>query len=414
MLLPIISGAQSPPVKALDIGDTVPDIEINHIINYPTSTAKFSDFKSNLLILDFWATWCSSCLSNFPKMEALQKEFAGSVRILAVTGQSFGKIKAFFASEAGQKYDFISVTGDTVLNRLFPHRLIPHLVWISREGVITAITSADEVTAVNIRRQLEQQPMDIAVKKDLQTNRPLFLSAGYPAGNKLLYYSILSKGAYPGLGSGTAFRRQNGIIRGRAFTNEVLINIYEAAMWPLFRLRHDTYSQKRLILRVKDTADVLLTKGEYGLYSTANAYNFDIIVPVALADSLYPIMLRDLNRYSDFCGTIEKREEWCLVLRRTGTTDKIRTHGGKKQNTLFYKSPSRLTNYPVSFLVNELNSLKSIPLPVLDETGYTGHVDLELSGATDLKTLSKELQHYGLTLAREKRCINMFVLTDKK
>ncbi|MGN6638920.1 MAG: hypothetical protein ACTHJ8_08405, partial [Mucilaginibacter sp.] len=75
---------------------------------------------------------------------------------------------------------------------------------------------------------------------------------------------------------------------------------------------------------------------------------------------------------------------------------------------------SCLTNYPLSFLVNELNSLQTIPLPVIDETGYGGQVDIELSGATGLQTIRSELLTYGLELVKEKRVINMFVLTDKK
>ena len=59
ILLPILSGAQSQPVKALKIGDTVPDITITSVYNYPASTIHLSDLKGKLVILDFWATWCS-------------------------------------------------------------------------------------------------------------------------------------------------------------------------------------------------------------------------------------------------------------------------------------------------------------------------------------------------------------------
>ncbi|MGN6603443.1 MAG: TlpA family protein disulfide reductase [Ginsengibacter sp.] len=409
---PLVNTAQT--AKALTIGDRVPDIKLANLINYKTGTAHLSDFNSGLLILDFWATWCSGCLNNFSKMQALEKEFKGRLQVLPVTDQSSEKIRAFLDSKAGQQYHIISVTGDTVLRSLFPHRLIPHLVWISKEGRVVAITSADEVNEASIRGILNRQTFALIVKKDLPTNRPLFMREEYPPTDDLLYYSIFSKGYYPGLGSGTVLRREGSVIRGRAFTNEVLINMYEAVMYSLFSARHDTYSQKRRIIRVKDSSEVLLTRGDYGLYSTANAYNFDIMVPVALADSLYPFILRDLNRYSNFIGSIQKREEWCLVLRRVDSTDKLKTRGGKKQNTLFYKKPSCLTNYPLSFLVNELNSLQTIPLPVIDETGYGGQVDIELSGATGLQTIRSELLTYGLELVKEKRVINMFVLTDKK
>jgi thiol-disulfide isomerase/thioredoxin len=73
MLLPILCGAQSPPVRALTVGDTVPDITIRNVYNYPDSVIKLSDLKGKLTILDFWATWCGSCLSAFPEMHDLKK-----------------------------------------------------------------------------------------------------------------------------------------------------------------------------------------------------------------------------------------------------------------------------------------------------------------------------------------------------
>ena len=47
MLLPILAGAQSPPVKALSIGDAVPDITITNVYNYPASTIRLSDLKES-------------------------------------------------------------------------------------------------------------------------------------------------------------------------------------------------------------------------------------------------------------------------------------------------------------------------------------------------------------------------------
>ena len=56
-------------IKPLKIGDKVPDIEFKNIINYKSKTARLSDFKGKLVILDFWGTWCTSCIAAFPKME---------------------------------------------------------------------------------------------------------------------------------------------------------------------------------------------------------------------------------------------------------------------------------------------------------------------------------------------------------
>src|SRR3954466_8754499 len=83
--------------KGLKIGDTVPDIAINNIINYPTKIAKISDFKGKLLILDFWATWCSPCVGMIPKMEALQKQFNDKLQFLPVSYQAYGDVSAYLS-----------------------------------------------------------------------------------------------------------------------------------------------------------------------------------------------------------------------------------------------------------------------------------------------------------------------------
>ncbi|EHQ25090.1 TlpA family protein disulfide reductase [Mucilaginibacter paludis] len=415
----VLAQDKTPNIAALKIGDKVPDITINNIINYKdnggksTTTAKISDFKGKLLILDFWATWCSSCIVNFPKIEDLEKEFGSKLQILAVTNQNRNTINKFFASEAGHKYHITSAVNDTLLAKLFPHRLIPHCVWISQDGHVIAITSAEDVNKVNLTKAISNIESHLTVKKDLEESRPLFLSENYPFDSKLIYYSIFSKGAYSGLGSGTQFRKSNGIVYGRAFTNEVLINIYLAAARGLFEQLKDSYNSKRLLLNVADTTKVLLTKGEYGIFKTDNQYNFDLIVPIAQTDSLYTRMLRDLNRYTDYFGRIEKRDVQCLVLKRTSGVDKLKSKGGKNENTLFFKKPAHLTNFPINYLIKRLNAETSISMPVIDETNYHQMIDIQLSGSLDLDSLRADLKRYDLDLVKERRSLNMFILSDK-
>jgi len=109
-------------IKALTVGDECPDVVLKNIVNYKTMQAKISDFKGKLLILDFWATWCAPCISMMPVTDSLQKVFDGKIQILPVTNEATQTVTAFMQNI--QRIKHIApptVTGDTVLNRLFRH-----------------------------------------------------------------------------------------------------------------------------------------------------------------------------------------------------------------------------------------------------------------------------------------------------
>lgn len=401
--------------KGIQIGQQVPDITIANIHNYKTKTAKISDFKGKLLIIDFWATWCSSCIKNFPKMEDFQKKFAGKIQILASTSQNQETIKKFLKSHStttGKTFNVTTAVDDKILKELFPHNGIPHIVWIDQEGKVAAITGVEEVTELNITQILSGKGNHFKEKLPIDIKRPLFLSDDYLSYNNLVHYSIFTKSANPGLPNGSRLRTEDDIVYGRVITNSSLIQIYEAVARQLFRKASKHYSKKHLILNVADTT---LVTGRFkdGKYDLENQYSYDFIVPVKEADSLYSYMLQDLNRYCGFVGKIENRLVRCYTLLKTKQNDQLKTAGGTIVNTLFYNKPAKLQNCPISYLVNELNSLKEITLPVVDETNYQWNIDIELSGARNLTELNNDLAKYDLQLRENFRVIPMLILSEK-
>ena len=55
----------------IKVGDTAPDILFNNLTKYKTSEQRLSNFSEKLLIIDFWATWCSPCVGMLPRMDSL-------------------------------------------------------------------------------------------------------------------------------------------------------------------------------------------------------------------------------------------------------------------------------------------------------------------------------------------------------
>src|SRR6185437_11984299 len=84
--------AQTVAGPGLRVGEKVPDVVVGNIINYKYKTARLSDFKGKLLILDFWATWCSGCIRAMPKMEALEQQFNGRLQVLGVDDETEGRV----------------------------------------------------------------------------------------------------------------------------------------------------------------------------------------------------------------------------------------------------------------------------------------------------------------------------------
>ncbi len=415
--------ANAQVLKVLQLGDKIPEDLWQAPLQIITpsggkTTLTLNEYRGKLIILDFWATWCSGCIAAMPKLREIQQNFSENIKVLSVTEEGQGKVTAFISRNPQiSSADIPAVVSDTILHKVFPHRFIPHYVWIGKDGTLMATTGTDGLTDPAVRDMLTGSPQKNAVKtkKDLDIQKPLFMSEAFSFGDSLLAYSIFLKGAYSGLPSGNHRISINGTVRGHASTNLPILDIYVSAVIPLFRQLGDKYSAKRNIIEVQNSADIQLKYVDSLSYSTDNLFNYELIVPRQKADSIPLLMLNELNRYSQYTGSIERRMTKCFALIKTGTSSEAyKTKSGPAKNTIGANTgPFVLSNMPVSSLVSRLNSDPSIPLPVVDRTGLTCNIDLTLSGNKSLRSLRAEFQRYGLDLIERQELLNMFVIKDK-
>ena len=407
--------------QALKIGDQMPDITIQNIINYPSTTAKISDFKGKLLILDFWASWCSPCVTMIPKADSLQKAFAGKLAFLQITHQSEKEILPFLKRmKSSWDLEVTTAVNNRQLDKLFPHRNLPHYVWIDETGVVKAMTGYEEITAGNIRKHLEGQQLSLRIKKEKTTpydaDKPFLVGNNGGDGSNLLYHSVLTSYT-DGIPGGWTFSKPGiGDPRRIALTNLTLLWLYRLA----YGEEKQHFGKNKVILEVKDPSKFTSTLSgrKYEDWMRAgNGYCYELQVPAALNEQSFKIMQDDLRRFFyQYKASVEKRKTNCLLLVRTSQEDKLRSTGGSPV-ARFDAFGCNLKNQDLVAFTDRLGIfyLQKHPLPLLNETGYDGKVDLTITARlSDVQAINAELAKYDLKIIEGEREIDMLVISDKE
>lgn len=402
------------PTVGLKIGDKVPDITIDNIISYSTKSAKISDFKDKLLILDFWATSCGSCIENLPHLNNLQSDFKVSVQILPVSYESRERVSKFFKINTNVKgIDLPIVVEDTAIQKLFPHQLLPHVVWIYK-GKYIQQTDAEYVTAHNIQQILQQQPTHWDQKEDVSDfnyNQPLLpVITNKQLGNLNPIYSAVLTGYVPGLPlvSGIV---TDSITKNKRYyiINHSLLHLYALALNSKLPLMAN-----RRIIHVADGGQLIYDKsnGYYTEWQKKNTFTYEAQFDENISTQIIKAALKStLDCQFHLSADIRSEEVDCMVLHLSNTPQLITTHKEK----LISKDPDGTYNHmdhiQIADLVYIINHLDDAP-PLIDETGMKEAFDLNLSSTP--KTFAdwkKILSSQGFQFEWQKRALPMFILT---
>lgn len=146
----------------LSIGDLLPP-SIWHTplptLNYRKDTLTLAAHKGKIIVLDFWATYCSSCLKSMPKLDSLQQEFPDQFFALLVnplgTRDDAAKITATLGKQA--TVHLPTLYQDAVLTPLFDIRGVPTLIWIDEHGGVLAITNRRSISSAFVRHLLNHR-----------------------------------------------------------------------------------------------------------------------------------------------------------------------------------------------------------------------------------------------------------------
>lgn len=142
--------AQEKPLTTtpLKVGDKLPETfwQQEHTVysNGTTTTETLEKYKGKLLILDFWATWCGTCVGKFPITDSVQQENTELKMVLINSNRkdNLQAVQRFYKENPNAKaHPMPTIVGDTLLKALFPHRYVPHYVFIDYRGVVMGLAT---------------------------------------------------------------------------------------------------------------------------------------------------------------------------------------------------------------------------------------------------------------------------------
>lgn len=413
-------------IRALKIGDKVPDILLGELASSPGVTKKISDYKGKLLLLDFWSTWCSICIAQFPKIHKLQEQFADKLIILPVgfDADKEGSIRNFLQKNAGTVRGLnlpsvIQKPTDTLLERLFPFSGLPHEVWIDAEGTLIGLTDHRAITAQNIETILAGNVPKFSVSKPLEfalSSKESFL-VNRGSNGKQVYGSAFTGyiDSLSCISSGKLEKENNAIWYYQV--NLTVPGHYSYAYSTLIPELTWSWGKKKVLIETggkpfyKDfDATANMDNWAYDEFARNNLFGYELHLPATYTEQeAYQYIREDLDRFFGFRSFIEKRNTKYLALIKKGNikneTDNTSTKN--ENDTLTLKAIT------ATFFAQELNWLLPNELEVIDETNYKGTFSLKLDiKIRDLLSMRRQLKQYGFDLVIKEKKLDRLVIKD--
>lgn len=408
--LRLIGGDPLPNVEELHIGDAMPDILIENIINDDATSLRTGDYKDKLLVLDFWTRYCSTCIASMPKLDSLQRVFGDQVKLLSVTYEDEADVSRFYDTNKFLKSNNVSrptAVQDDILRSHFPYRSVPHIVWIYK-GKVVAITRDEYVKGESIQEILDGKPIDWGVSDhNFDPSLPFLVDADNlerAASSAFYNYSELTGEVTSVPVAGTVNYVQDSILNYSrvALFNWSILDAYRILLVNTRSTPPFIATPARVFLEVKDPSRMQPNYNNEAMaeWNRKNLLCYEMVKHGRVDKvEMAKLAVQDLNNKLGLDGRYEKRKVNCLVFVKTDQPITDTLENSKGGMIIPALSVMRF-------------DMKYIYPPTVDETGYTGGLNMQPDDGT-VEGLRKELQRHGLDLIEAEREIECLVISEK-
>lgn len=415
----------------LKVGEQFPNLVFTNVINHTQPELRISDFRGKLVILDFWSTWCSVCIAQFPKLDELQKQFGDSIKIITVgfDAKRQGDIAEFVKKrknsiKALNLPTIIQKPEEKTLIQYFPTSAFPLEVWIDPDGKFIGSTNHLAVTTNNIRDLLKGRKLNFGTE---------VVYRYYKTSEKLLINREPAKGVYS---FGSAFSGRIDSLRDSRDLNidknpnYIRFFFIDKTVYDLYRIVYKDkikdfyFEEPRIVIddgiQYEDWPQKIGDNWKLNEFLQNHTFCYELILPPYFdVSSAKEWMISDFDKYFGIKSYVEVRNVRCWAIVKIP----------KKQQLTSDKRTSVNADDDGQFVhlegvtIDELISHIRYPLrfshqyyPIVNETNFFHKIDMDIpSSIYDVNKLKLELNKKGFDIVEVKRDLEMLVLkSDRK
>lgn len=375
---------------SIEIGELLPDHKFARV-DQPETPFNTADARGQVLVIEFWATWCAPCLSSMAHLEELQQQFGDRLQVVAVSYEKMDRIERFVRAK-GFDFQFVHDEQEQ-LREWFPHRVLPHTIVVDPSGKVAAITSPKEVRASAIQALLDGKTIQLDRKVE---NLDFDYGADYFDLDTSTQNSFQLQPNAPGVSS---FSRHypNGPFKNRrlSFINFTIDALYKDAYQTSIR---------RIVYEVDES--------EFDYEIPENRYCLDMVVAPEATDQLHAQLRQQLNASFDVKARVEKQPLELVVVYRVDSLPLNLPPEDSAISMMARGDLYRIGSATVADFAEYLEGFGIVGKAVVDETGIAGAYSWNFSfDPENPQTFFDELKAMGLGVKKATREVEVVVLS---
>ena len=192
------------------VGESAPLLQANKLLQAtPGAKLDAATLKGNVVVLEFWATWCGPCVMAIPHFNEIAEKFKDlPVRFISITDEEEATVESFLSKKPIKGW--IALDSDKAMLRAYNVSSIPLTVVLNKDHTIASMGNPNHVTEqlindvlankTNAYRAAEPASRIVAEPSSFGTNeiKPLFQvvirpsaftnNPGFSGGGGMLHY----------------------------------------------------------------------------------------------------------------------------------------------------------------------------------------------------------------------------------